>query len=125
MSEQKISEMTGVREYMEGAPVELWRVGGRLVITAWNECGNNCTHVDLLDAIDWLHVNNADPVVQWGAIIEWHRIQKERLAPLEKRMTDAPPARRGLLRMAARCDQGRRARTRGRRSGTGPDRGAD
>ena len=25
----------------------------------------------------------ADPVIPWDAVIEWHRIKKERLAPLE------------------------------------------
>jgi hypothetical protein len=34
----------------------LWRIGesGRLVIRAYNECGNNITEVDLWDLMDWL-----------------------------------------------------------------------
>ncbi len=47
--------MASVREYTEGLyPVELWRRDGRLVIRAYNECGNNCTEVDLWDLQDWL-----------------------------------------------------------------------
>lgn len=51
----KIAAMTGVREYGECDPVELWiNEGGRLVIRSYNECGNNCTDVDLADLLNWL-----------------------------------------------------------------------
>src|SRR6476661_5571493 len=55
-SEVKICDMAGVREHAEGLTVELWRIGesGRLVIRAYNECGNNITEVDLWDLMDWL-----------------------------------------------------------------------
>jgi hypothetical protein len=48
---EKICDLEGVREYVEGATVELWRhpKNGRLVVRAWNECGNNYTDVDLFD----------------------------------------------------------------------------
>jgi hypothetical protein len=48
--------MEGVREHSEGLAVELLPYGaeGRLVIRAWNECGNNYTNVDLGDLIEWL-----------------------------------------------------------------------
>lgn len=51
-----ICELRGVREHCEGDPVELWRDNdtGRLVIRAQNECGNNSTHVDLFDLLDWM-----------------------------------------------------------------------
>jgi hypothetical protein len=52
---EKVCTMDGVREYCEGSPVELARDGeaGRLVITAYNEAGFNCTRVDLWDLIQW------------------------------------------------------------------------
>ena len=53
----KLCDLVGVREYGEGLfPVELWRTGplGRLIIRAYNECGNNYTDVDLLDILKWL-----------------------------------------------------------------------
>ncbi len=48
--------MIGVREYNDGLyPVELTRsASGRLVIRAYNECGNNCTDVDIWDLLNWL-----------------------------------------------------------------------
>jgi hypothetical protein len=54
--ETKICDMVGVRECSEGLfPVELWRNSeGILVIRAYNECGNNCTDLDLWSLIDWL-----------------------------------------------------------------------
>ena len=52
----KICDMVGVREYAEGYPVELGRddESGRLVIRATNECGCNCTDIDLQDIVAWL-----------------------------------------------------------------------
>jgi len=44
-------ELDGVREYAEGAPVELRLRGGRLVVYATNEGGYNCTDVDLEDLV--------------------------------------------------------------------------
>jgi hypothetical protein len=51
-----LSEMTGVREYGEGYPVELVRnqATNRLVLRAWNECHNNKIEIDLYDLLDWL-----------------------------------------------------------------------
>ena len=50
-----IAVMTGVREYTESYPVEIWRNRtGRLVIRAFNEGGNNCVDLDLWDIINWL-----------------------------------------------------------------------
>jgi hypothetical protein len=48
--------MEGVREHGEGFPVELRRDprSGRLLIRAFNECGNNYTDVDLGDLVGWL-----------------------------------------------------------------------
>lgn len=51
----KLAAMVGVREHNEGDAVELWiDRSGRIVIRAYNECGNNCTNVDLRDLLDWL-----------------------------------------------------------------------
>jgi hypothetical protein len=51
----KVLALTGVREYGEKYPVELWRMpNGRLVIVAENEAGNNETKVDLFDTVEWL-----------------------------------------------------------------------
>jgi hypothetical protein len=51
----KIATMEDVREYAEGYPVELWRNReGRVIIRAFNECGNNVTEVDLYDLLEWL-----------------------------------------------------------------------
>lgn len=51
-----ICEMEGVREDGEGFPVLLRRdsKSGRLLIRAFNECGNNYTDVDFGDLVDWL-----------------------------------------------------------------------
>lgn len=52
--ETKIAVLSGVREHTEGVPVELWVNSlGRIVIRAYNECGNNITDVDLMDLLDW------------------------------------------------------------------------
>lgn len=54
-SRTKVCDMEGVREYGERATVELWRgETGRLVLRAYNECGNNYTEIDLWDVMDWL-----------------------------------------------------------------------
>jgi hypothetical protein len=68
----KITEMNGVREHSEGAPVELWRDNetGRLVIRAYNECRNNSTQVDLWDLLDWLSVGPARRVLESVATTE-------------------------------------------------------
>lgn len=50
----KIATLDGVRELTEGEPVELWMSDtGRVVVRAYNECGNNYTEVDLLGLIEW------------------------------------------------------------------------
>jgi hypothetical protein len=46
--------LLGVREYAEDLMVECGSVNGRLVITAYNENGHNCTQVDILDLIEYL-----------------------------------------------------------------------
>lgn len=54
--------LKNVREYGEGAEVTLEadEKNGRLCIVASNECGFNCTAVDLLDLIAWLKSNRPD-----------------------------------------------------------------
>jgi hypothetical protein len=50
-----VAVLNGVREYAEGLDVELWRnQRGRLIVRAYNECGNAYTNVDLLDLISRL-----------------------------------------------------------------------
>lgn len=50
----KIATLSDVREHAEGLPVELWLMAnGRTVVRCWNECGNNCTDLDLRDLLDW------------------------------------------------------------------------
>jgi hypothetical protein len=46
-----LSELTGVREYVEGSTVQLVRrqQNGRLVIRAFNEGGNNYVDIDFMD----------------------------------------------------------------------------
>lgn len=53
--------MEGVREYAEGYPVELRRDvrTGRWMVTAFAECQNRVTQVDLFDLCDWLDKNIA------------------------------------------------------------------
>jgi hypothetical protein len=53
---EKICVMSGIREYEDGDPVELWRYGrgGRLAIRASNESGNRSTLVDLWDILEWV-----------------------------------------------------------------------
>ena len=64
----KICDMEGVREYMEGFPVELWRheKTGRLVIRAQNEDHNNATDVDLWDLLGWLSIGPGDRLLLVG-----------------------------------------------------------
>lgn len=50
----KVATLNEVRELTEGEPVELWVTEtGRIVVRAFNECGNNYTEVDLLSVIEW------------------------------------------------------------------------
>jgi hypothetical protein len=50
----KLATLVGVREHSEGSPVELWlNRSGRVVVRAFNECGNNYTEVDLFDLLSW------------------------------------------------------------------------
>lgn len=62
----KICDMAGVREHDEGFPVELCRdeKTERLVIRAFNEGGNNCTSVDLLDLVAWLQAGPQAALLQ-------------------------------------------------------------
>ncbi len=48
--------MMGVREGVEGLPVELWRdaTTGRLQVVAFNEAGYNSVEIDLCDLLAWL-----------------------------------------------------------------------
>jgi hypothetical protein len=53
--ECKLAVLPDVREYTEGETVELWlNRYGRVVIRAYNECGNNYTDVDLDGLLDWV-----------------------------------------------------------------------
>jgi hypothetical protein len=55
----KIATLTDIREENEGEPIELWfNRRGRVVVRAWNECGNNYTEVDLLRLVDWAKEND-------------------------------------------------------------------
>lgn len=47
---------TGVREYLEGYPVQLYRDSrsGRLVVRAFNEATYNEVRIDLLDLMEWV-----------------------------------------------------------------------
>jgi hypothetical protein len=50
----KILTLTGVREYGEKFPVELWRMpNGRLVIVVENEAGNKETKWTLFDTTEF------------------------------------------------------------------------
>jgi hypothetical protein len=50
----KLATLVGVREHSEGSAVELWlNRSGRVVVRAFNECGNNYTEVDLFDLLSW------------------------------------------------------------------------
>ena len=52
--------MKGVREYVEAASVELWRLAnGRVAIRAYNECGSSHTEIDFVDLLQWLETNEA------------------------------------------------------------------
>lgn len=54
--------MEGVREYGEEMPVELSTSAGsdRPTLVAHNECGHNCTAVDLMDVLVWVRRNRPD-----------------------------------------------------------------
>jgi len=66
MTETKIAIMDGVREHIEREPVELWlNSGGRTVVRAYNEGGNNFTEVDLVDIIEWLNRSRHNRF-RWG-----------------------------------------------------------
>ncbi len=54
LTEQKLATMAGVVETTEGYPVELWRVGDRHVIRAFNECRNRYTQVEFDGLVAWL-----------------------------------------------------------------------
>ena len=61
------TEMAGVTEYAEGYEVELvlWAAGQtnrgeRWAVKALNEAGHNCTAIDVLDLIAWLHEHRPD-----------------------------------------------------------------
>jgi hypothetical protein len=50
----KLATLPGVREYGDHEPVEIWlEENGRVVVRAYNECGNASTSVDLLDLLSW------------------------------------------------------------------------
>lgn len=60
----------GVREYTEGDPVELRRVGnGRLAVVASNECGNRTTEVDLFDLLEALRSGPVESRIPNGFIL--------------------------------------------------------
>lgn len=62
MTETKIAEIDGVREYCEGEIVELWLTDhGRLVIRAYNEARFRGTDVDLLDLVEWIFAQGIGP----------------------------------------------------------------
>lgn len=59
--ETKLATLVDVREHTEGAAVELWlKRSGRVVVRAFNECGNNYTDIDLLDLLNWTKGNPLD-----------------------------------------------------------------
>lgn len=54
-----------VREHGHGEAVELWRtLNGRLVIRAYNECGNASTYVDLWDLLEWLQTGSGTGLLE-------------------------------------------------------------
>ena len=53
-----------IREYEDGLPVEIWRLNGRLVIRAYNECGCRFTDVDLIDLVNWLSSDHGKRLVE-------------------------------------------------------------
>jgi hypothetical protein len=56
-TETKIATMQSVLELSEGDPVTLWDIGGKTVIRAYNDYGNNYTDIDLNDLIAWVSHN--------------------------------------------------------------------
>jgi hypothetical protein len=76
--ENNVAKMTGVTEYVDRDYVELVHRRclrksvapedqqdgeGRWVIRASNECGNNCTEVDVVELISWLRANRPEFLV--------------------------------------------------------------
>jgi hypothetical protein len=60
----KIATLDGVQELTERAPVELWvNANGRLVVRAFNECGNNYTDVGLAALLTWLRSGSRERIV--------------------------------------------------------------
>ena len=51
---------TEIKEYVEGLPVEIFELNGRLIIQALNECGSNGTRVDLTDVVNWVICNRPE-----------------------------------------------------------------
>lgn len=66
----KICEMTGVREYAEGYPVEIHidDKSGRAVVVGRNEGGYNEVAIDLMDLIGWL--KNGSVPIPWEGDID-------------------------------------------------------
>jgi hypothetical protein len=63
----KVMTLTGVREYAEEFPVELWcSPHGRLTVVSENEGGNGNTRVDLGDLIDWMRFGPKEGRVDGG-----------------------------------------------------------
>jgi hypothetical protein len=61
-----LSELTGVREYVEGSTVRLVRrqQNGRLVIRAFNEGGNNYVDIDFMDLMNWSKWGPSDGIIK-------------------------------------------------------------
>lgn len=68
MKRDVLAVMKGVREYIEGTPVELVRrqQNGRVVIRAYNEGGNSYVDIDFMDLVDWLKLGPRDGVLRHG-----------------------------------------------------------
>ena len=68
MKRNVLAEMDGVREYIDGDPVEFVRrqQNGRLVIRAYNEGGNNHTDIDFMDLVEWLRHGPRNGVLKHG-----------------------------------------------------------
>jgi len=46
--------MNNIREYAEKMPVNIKKIRERWIIEAKNEGGCNCTHVDLIDLLEFV-----------------------------------------------------------------------
>ena len=67
----KVCTLTGVSEYCEGYPVELWlNRDGKTTIVAESEGGNNLTQIDMLGLIDWLRLGPVDGRIEGGFVME-------------------------------------------------------